>query len=62
MSEAKEVKEMRKIFERFLKQHGRKLCAAAVAMASIAPKCCRGYWYQAEEPEGLEEFMKAHKK
>ena len=23
--------------------------------AAIAPECCRGNWYEPEEPEGLEE-------
>ncbi len=53
---------MKEMFKRLLKQHGRKLCAVAVVVASIAPNCCRGHWYQAEEPEGLADFMKTHKK
>ena len=52
---------MRKMLKRFMLQYGKQLCALAVVMASIAPNCCRGHWYQAEEPEGLAEFLKEHK-
>lgn len=48
---------MKKIVQFILKNGGR-LCAFAVGVASIAPLCCRGNWYQPEEPEGLETFMK----
>lgn len=27
-------------------------------VAAIAPECCRGNWYEPEEPEGLEEVLK----
>ena len=35
-----------------------KLCAFAIGVAAIAPECCRGNWYEPEEPEGLEEVLK----
>ncbi|MDE6626063.1 MAG: cyclic lactone autoinducer peptide [Lachnospiraceae bacterium] len=50
---------MKKIFTKFLCGNGEKLCALAVMLASVAPYCCRGNWYQPKEPEGLEDFLKA---
>lgn len=52
---------MEKMFKKFIQQHGRQLCSTAVTMASIAPKCCRGHWYQPEEPQGFAEFLKERK-
>lgn len=53
---------MKKIFRRFILQYGKQICALAVAVSSIAPNCCRGHWYQPEEPEGLAKFFEEHKK
>lgn len=52
---------MEKMFKKFIQQHGKQICNTAAAMASIAPNCCRGHWYQPEEPKGLTEFLKEHK-
>lgn len=30
---------------------GMKICSAAVKAAAISPSCCRGMWYQPEEPK-----------
>ena len=38
--------------------YGAKICAWVTAIASLAPHCCRGTWYQPEEPEGVEEFFR----
>lgn len=51
-----EEKSMKKILE-FLVRHSGKLCAFAIGVAAIAPECCRGNWYEPEEPEGLEEVL-----
>lgn len=51
---------MKKVLE-FLVKHSGKLCAFAIGVAAIAPECCRGNWYEPEEPEepeGLEEVLK----
>lgn len=52
---------MEKLLRRFIQQHGKRICNTAVTMASIAPSCCRGHWYQPEEPKGLAEFLKKRK-
>ena len=52
---------MEKMFKKFIQQHGKQICNTAAAMASIAPNCCRGHWYQPEEPNGLTEFLKERK-
>ena len=49
---------MKRQLKSFIQRHGRQLCAAALMFASIAPNCCRSYWYQDKEPEGLAEFLK----
>lgn len=51
---------MKKMLAQFFTRKGRKICATVVSIASIAPLCCRASWYQPEEPEGLEEFLKNH--
>lgn len=48
---------MKKVLE-ILVRHSGKLCAFAIGVAAIAPECCRGSWYEPEEPEGLEEVLK----
>lgn len=52
-----EEKSMKKVLE-FLVRYSGKLCAFAIGVAAIAPECCRGSWYEPEEPEGLEEVLK----
>ena len=42
----------------FLVRYRGKLCAFAIGVAAIALECCRGSWYEPEEPEGLEEVLK----
>lgn len=34
-----------------------KFCTVALFVAKIAPFCCRGNWYQPEEPECLQVFL-----
>jgi cyclic lactone autoinducer peptide len=34
-----------------------KICSVAVAVAVISPKCCRGIWYQPEEPRKLNALL-----
>ncbi len=49
---------MKKKVKAFIQKYGRQLPAIALAVASVAALCCRGDWYQPEEPEGLSEFAK----
>lgn len=37
---------------------GTVLCSLAVVCAQIAPLCCRGIWYQPEEPDNFRYFLK----
>lgn len=53
---------MEKMLRKMIQQHGKQFCTTAVAIASIAPNCCRGHWYQPEEPVGLVEFLRERKK
>ena len=46
--------------KKWLVKHGNAICAVAVSLASLSSLCCRGCWYQPEEPEGLKEFAKNH--
>ena len=55
----RQEKDMKKFFTKLLRSNGGKLCALAVTLASVAPYCCRGSWYQPKEPKGLEDFLKA---
>ena len=48
---------LKKFITKVLINSGTRLCALSVVMASITPMCCRGSWYQPEEPDGLEEFL-----
>ena len=34
------------------------LCSFNIIVASIAPNACRANWYQPNEPEGIEKFLK----
>ncbi len=34
-----------------------KLCSCIVIFASISPVLCRGLWFEAEEPEELEQLF-----
>lgn len=42
--------------KKWLVKHGNAICAVAVSLASLSSLCCRGCWYQPEEPEGLKEL------
>ena len=53
---------MRNLWKKWLIAKGGRLCAFVVSVASIAPFCCRGHYYEPEEPEGLEEFLKIQTK
>lgn len=46
----------------FIQKYGRQLPALALTVASTAALCCRGDWYQPEEPRGLSEFAKRKQK
>ena len=48
--------------KKWLVKHGNAICAVVVSLASLSSLCCRGCWYQPEEPEGLKEFAKNHVK
>lgn len=48
---------MKGLITKILLSKGAKLCAVAVTLASVAPLCCRGNWYQPNEPDGLEDFF-----
>jgi len=39
--------------KKWLVKHGNAICAVAVSLASLSSLCCRGCWYQPEEPEGV---------
>ncbi len=52
---------MRTKVKKWLVKHGNAICAVAVSLASLSSLCCRGHWYQPEEPEGLKEFAKKEK-
>lgn len=49
---------MKEKVKAFIQKYGRQLPAIALAVASAATMCCRGDWYQPEEPEGLSDFAK----
>lgn len=34
-----------------------KICKIAITFAAVAPMCCRGNFYEPDEPEGLAEFI-----
>ncbi len=35
----------------------RKICKIAITIAAVAPMCCRGNFYEPDEPEGLDDFL-----
>ena len=53
---------MRKKLSGFLSRKGARLCAFVLTIASISPVCCRGFWYQPEEPEGFADFVVRNRK
>lgn len=48
---------MKQRLKQVILKHASKMCAMVVSIASIAPVCCRGIWYQPDEPDGIEEFI-----
>ena len=48
---------MKKINQLIL-QAEKGLCKTSTSIASISPKCCRGWWYQPEEPTNLNAVLK----
>ena len=38
------------------------LCYVAIFITSIGINDCKTKWYQPKEPEGLEEFLKNHRR
>lgn len=48
---------MKERLKQVILKHAHKICAIAVSVASIAPVCCRGNWYQPDEPDGIKEFV-----
>ncbi|MBQ9199040.1 MAG: cyclic lactone autoinducer peptide [Lachnospiraceae bacterium] len=53
---------MKSTFEKIVIKYGARLCALAVSVATIAPLCCRGQWYQPKEPDNLDVILKNPKK
>lgn len=49
---------MKEKVKAFIQKYGRQLPALALTVASAATLCCRGHWYQPEEPKGLNEFAR----
>lgn len=49
---------MKEKVKAFIQKYGRQLPTLALTVASVATLCCRGDWYQPEEPEGLSEFAR----
>ncbi|MBQ3889820.1 MAG: hypothetical protein II740_00555 [Lachnospiraceae bacterium] len=52
---------MLKLFEKFVADHGLKIGAFAVAIATVAPKCCRCEWYEEKEPKNLQKLLEQKK-
>ncbi len=51
--EAQEDKEMKKIIEKIVIKYGRQICSLAGLAAMVSVSCCRGFFCQPEEPEGV---------
>lgn len=56
----KGANKMKKINQLIL-QAEKGLCKTSTSIASILPKCCRGWWYQPEEPTNLNAVLKNSK-
>ena len=52
---------MKELYKMFLVKIAKWLCRFAIGVATIAPFCCRGQFYEPEEPKGLENFIKEQK-
>jgi cyclic lactone autoinducer peptide len=52
---------MLKLFEKFVADHGLKIGAFAIAIATVAPKCCRCEWYEEKEPKNLQKLLNQSK-
>ena len=52
---------MLKLLQKFVVAHGLKIGAMAVAIASVAPKCCRCEWYEEKEPKNLQKLLNQNK-
>ncbi|MBU5479460.1 hypothetical protein KQI69_09625 [Eubacterium sp. MSJ-13] len=46
----------------FIRKAANFICAFAVVMSPIATQHCRLYFYEAKQPEGLDEFVNTHTK
>ena len=49
---------MSKLLKRVVVRYGARICAIAAMVATISPVCCRGQWYQPEEPDGISEIKR----
>ena len=52
---------MSKLLKRVVVRYGARICAIAAMVATISPVCCRGQWYQPEEPDGIREKWNSRK-
>jgi cyclic lactone autoinducer peptide len=46
------------LFHKFMIKYGLKLSALAISIASVSTMCCRGIWYQPQEPDNLQQLFK----
>ncbi|MBP3326218.1 MAG: cyclic lactone autoinducer peptide [Coprococcus sp.] len=53
---------MKKLVSKLVERHGSSLCTLVTVVAPVAVNNCRSRLYQPKEPEGLEDFVLAHKK
>ena len=51
---------MRKWITVFICKYGEKLCTLALALATVTVSHCRGLYYQPEEPDNFQEFVRNH--
>jgi len=58
----KEAQHMKKLVSKLVERHGSSLCTLVTVVAPVAVNNCRSRLYQPKEPEGLEDFVLAHKK
>ncbi len=44
---------MKKFMEKLVVKYSSRICGVATLVAAMVPLCCRGQWYQPEEPDGI---------
>lgn len=44
---------MKKFMEKLVVKYSSRICGVATLVAAMVPLCCRGQWYQPEEPDDI---------